>query len=213
MDKSYGLLKCTILETTAIKGDSPHFHIHVIADGMHFRIAINIKSETYPYDLLYYIDDDFQNELTAKLSEIPFGFYPIGPNIKKDYGLDYIRGNLLNIKNMQPLPDVLPGPDNDLNEKIRNITHKVLENPETILYVFGRRWGPAGSKDKYFHFTPSDGIHSIHMNQEIDQFQEDSDSSWQDGGLLINFVSEGKWNAIFLAFQAYHHGNEDDNNA
>lgn len=213
MDISYGLLKCTILETTAIKGDSPHFHIHVIADGIHFRIAINIKSETYPYDLLYYIDDDFQNELTAKLSEIPFGFYPIGPNIKEDYGLDYIRGNLLHIKNMQPLPDVLPGPDNDLNEKIRNITHKVLENPETILYVFGRRWGPEGSKDKYFHFTPSDGIHSIHMNQEINQFQEDPDNSWQDGGLLINFVSEDKWNAIFLAFQAYHNGSEEINNA
>ncbi|MPN27483.1 hypothetical protein SDC9_174917 [bioreactor metagenome] len=51
------------------------------------------------------------------------------------------------------------------------------------------------------------------MNQEINQFQEDPDNSWQDGGLLINFVSEDKWNAIFLAFQAYHNGSEEINNA
>lgn len=205
---NYGVLKCTIIETIPIKGDNPHFHIHAIADGVHFRIAINIKSEICPYDLLYSIDYDFQNELTKKLSEMPLGFYNIGPNVKREYGLDYIRGNLLDIKNMQPLPDVLPGPDNDLNEKIRSITDKALENQKTILYAFGRRWGPVGSKDKYFHFTPSDGIHFIHMNQEINQSGEDSDSSWQDGGLLINFLPEDKWKAIFLAFQAYRHENE-----
>ncbi|MBM7870481.1 uncharacterized protein YukJ [Clostridium pascui] len=213
MDKTYGLLKCTIVETAPIRGDTPHFHIHAVADGVHFRIAINIKSQIYPYDLLYYIDYDLKNEFTKKLLELPLGFYPIGPNVKKEYGLDYIRGNLIDIKNMQPLPDKLPGPDNDLNEKIRNITHKSLENQETILYAFGRRWGPIGGKDKYFDFTPSDGIHSIHMNQEINQFKEDDDSSWQDGALLINYLPEDNWHAIFLAFQDYNHGNEDTNNA
>lgn len=211
IDTNYGVLKCTIIETGPIKGDNPHFHIHAIADGVHFRISISIKSEIYPYDLLYSIDYDFKNKLTKKLSEMPPGFYPIGINVKKEYGLDYIRGNLLEIKSMQSLPDMLPGPDNDLNEKIRNITHKALENKQTILYAFGRRWGPAGGKDKYFNFAPSDGIHFIHMNQEINQFKEDSDSSWQDGGLLINFLPEDKWNAIFLAFQAYRNEKESTN--
>lgn len=212
VDKNYGLLKCKIVETAPIKGDTPHFHIHAIADGVHFRIAINIKSEIYPHDLLYFIDYDFKNEITKKLSELPLGFYPVGPNVKEEYGLDYIRGNLLDIKNMKPLPDKLPGSDNDLNEKIRNITHKSLENQETILYAFGRRWGPIGGKDKYFDFSPSDGIHSIHMNQEISKSEEDTDSSWQDGALLINFLPEDKWNAIFLAFQVYCDEHKDTNN-
>jgi uncharacterized protein YukJ len=211
MDVSYGVLKCRIVEVTQIKGMTPHFHIHAIADGVHFRVAINTKSDIYPYEVLYYIDSDFKNELTEKLSSFPFGFYDIGPNVKEEYGLDYIRGNLLDIKKMQPLPDVMPGPDNDLNEKIRNITHKALQSKNAILYAFGKRWGPMGNKDKYFDFTPSDGIHFIHMNQGMVQSQENLSDSWQDGGLLVNFLPENKWTAIFLSFQARCHGSEDAN--
>jgi uncharacterized protein YukJ len=209
VDTNYGVLKCKIVETTQVKGTTPHFHIHAIADGVHFRVAINIKSENYPYDILYSIDYDFHNEITAKLSKIPFGFYALGPNVKQEYGLDYIRGNLLDIKNMQPLPDLLPGPDNDLNEKIRDITHKALQSQETVVYAFGRRWAQMANKDKYFDFTPSDGIHFVHMNQDRDQSKEGHESSWQDGGLLVNFLPENKWNAIFLAFQVRRHPNEE----
>lgn len=202
MDENYGVLKCKIVETTQIKGPTPHFHIHAIADGVHFRVAINIKSQIYPYDVLYFIDHDFQKELTTKLSKLPFGFYTLGQNVKEEYGLDYISGNLLNIKDMKPLPDLLPGPDNDLNEKIRDITHKALQNQQSVLYAFGRRWGPVGSKDKYFHFTPSDGIHFIHMNQDIVHCNNKPTCGWQDGGLIVNFLPENKWTAVFLAFQA-----------
>ena len=206
---NYGVLKCKVVETTEVKGKTPHFHIHTIADGVHFRVAISLKSEIYPYEVLYSIDHDFKTELTTKLSEIPFGFYALGPNVKEEYGLDYIRGELLDIKKMIPLSDVLPGPDNDLNEKIRDITHKSLQNQESVLYAFGRRWGPLGNKDKYFQFTPNDGIHFIHMNQDMDQCKECPTSGWQDGGLLINFLPENKWTAIFLAFQALCHDYED----
>jgi uncharacterized protein YukJ len=209
MDTNYGVLKCKIVETTQIKGENPHFHIHTIADGVHFRVAINLKSEIYPYDVLYSIDYDFQNVLTTKLSNVPLGFYAIGPNVKEEYGLDYIRGNLFDIKNMKPLSHALPGPDNDLNEKIRDITDKSIQNQEAVLYAFGKRWGPMGDEDKYFHFTPSDGIHFVHMNQDMVQCKEDIPNSWQDGGLLVNFLPEDKWAAIFLAFQARWYGNED----
>ena len=211
MDTNYGVLKCKVIETTQTKGKTPHFQIHTIADKVHFRIAVSLKSEICPYDVLYSIDYDFRKDITTKLSKIPLGFYNIGPNVKDEYGLDYIRGNLLDIKNMKPLPDVLPGPDNDLCEKIRDITHKSLQNEETVLYAFGRRWGPMGNDDKYFHFAPSDGIHLIHMNQDMAQCKDDSHSGWQDGGLLVNFLPENKWTAIFLAFQARCHGNEETN--
>ena len=211
METNYGVLKCKIVETTKIKGETPHFNIHVIADGVHFRVAVNLKSEIPPNELLYFIDYDFQKQITAKLSDIPQGFYAIGPNVKEEYGLDYICGDLLDIKNMQPLSDALPGPDNDLNEKIRDITHRALENQEAVLYVFGKRWGPMEDEDKYFHFTPSNGIHFVHMNLDMVERKEDPHSGWQDGGLLINFLPENKWTAIFLAFQTRWYGNKDTN--
>lgn len=211
MDTNYGVLKCKIVETTRIKGKTPHFHIHAIADGVHFRVAVNLKSEIYPYDVLYCIDYDYKKELTKKLSNIPFGFYSIGPNVKEEYGLDYIRGNLLDIKDMKPLCDTLPGPDNDLNEKISDIIDKSLQNQEAVLYAFGKHWGPIGNEDKFFNFIPSEGIHFIHMNQDMVKCKENTLNSWQDGGLLINFLPENKWTAIFLAFQARCHGNMDTN--
>ncbi|MDP4146837.1 MAG: YukJ family protein [Bacillota bacterium] len=201
-DYNYGVLKCRIVETTKIKGQTPHFHIHTIADGVHFRISINIKSQLSPFDVLYYIDYNFENILTIKLSQLPFGFNPIGGNIKTELGLDYIRGNLFDLKKLQPLPDEFPGPDNDLNEKIREITHKALENQESILYVFGKRWGPEGKKDEYFHFAPSDGIHDIHMNQGNSEFYMKNNHRWQDGGLFIHYLPENHWNALFFAFQS-----------
>jgi uncharacterized protein YukJ len=200
-DNNYGVLKCRILETHQVRGNFPHFHIHAIADGIHFRVSINIKSEIRPYDVLYYIKNDFKNDLTAKLTELPYGFNAIGPNIKKDYGIDYIRGNLFDINKLQPLPDKEPGPDNDLDEKIRSITHKALQNQESILYVFGKRWGPKGKKDKYFDFSPGDGIHDIHMNQGNTGVHEKENGTWQDGGLLVHFLPEDYWSALFLAFQ------------
>jgi uncharacterized protein YukJ len=200
-NNNYGVLKCKVLETQKVRGKFPHFHIHAIADEIHFRISINIKSEIRPYDVLYYIDNNFQNDITTKVTGFPFGFNMLGPNIKKDYGLDYIRGNLFDTKKLQPLPDKEPGPDNDLEEKIRAITHKALENQESILYAFGQRWGPTGKDDKYFHFSPGDGIHDIHMNQCNTGIHEKENGTWQDGGLLVHFLPENSWSALFLAFQ------------
>lgn len=198
----YGILKCRVLETSQVKGKTPHFHIHTIADSIHYRVAINIKSEVYPYDLLYYIDYNFKNALTSKLSEFPFGFYELGPNIKQEFGLDYIRGNFFDLNKFAPLPAECPGPDNDLNEKIRTLTHKALQNQKTILYVFGKKWGPEGRKDKYFHFSPSCGIHFIHMNQANSTIGSNAFNSWEDGALLFHFLPEDNWSAIFLAFQS-----------
>ena len=198
----YGVLKCKILETRQIKGKTPHFHIHAIADKIHYRIAINVKSQLYPYEVLYYIDHHFHHELTSKVTELPFGFMPIGPNIKQEYGLDYMRGNLLDLNKLTPLAYDVPGSDNDLNEKIRAVTHKALKTQESVLYAFGRRWGPEGTKDAYFDFAPGDGVHDIHMNQINLKTCENIKESWQDGGLLVHIVPENQWIGVFLAFQS-----------
>lgn len=208
-DDNYGVLKFKILETTGIKGKTPHFHIHGFADGVHYRTSITIRSESTPYEMLYYIDYDFRNKIIDKLSLLPYGFNPVGPNIREELGLDYYRGNLFDINKLAPLPHTLPGPDNDLDEKIRTITHKALQNQKTtVLYSFGKRWGPEGNKDRYFHFTPGDGVDYVHMNQGNTGLHEKTNASWQDGGFLVHFTSENKWIALFLAFQSQFNANK-----
>jgi uncharacterized protein YukJ len=202
LQNNYGVLKCSIIETYQISGKSPHFHIHTIADGVHYRVAINIKSQLRPYEVLYFIDYNFQNNLVSKLLELPFGFTIINESVKQDYGLDYKRGNLFNLKDLRPLPDQYPGPNNDLNEKIYEIAHKALNSMEAVFYVFGKRWGPSGIRDKYFKFSPGDGIHDVHMNQGNEGIYEDNNDTWHDGGLIINFIPENLWYAVFFAFQS-----------
>jgi len=72
----------------------------------------------------------------------------------------------------------------------------------STIYAFGERWGPENERDKFFGFTPGNGVHDIHMNQgSSDNFMK-YDGVWQDGSLIIHLPDENKWIAIFLAFQS-----------
>ena len=117
--------------------------------------------------------------------------------------MDFIRGNLFDRDSLIPLPHDVPGPDNDLNEKIDAHVTRALAEEDAVVYAFGERWGPeADSRDKYFGFRPGNGIHDIHMNQgNVGRFVSD-DGVWQDGALFMHFPSEDRWVAIFLAFQS-----------
>jgi len=50
---------------------------------------------------------------------------------------------------MTPLPHELPGPDNDLNEKLDQIVQRAMADPEGWVYAFGERFGPENKADKY----------------------------------------------------------------
>jgi hypothetical protein len=117
--------------------------------------------------------------------------------------MDYIRGNLFSPDQLVPLPFDVPGPDNDLNEKIDYHIQRALAEEDAEIYAFGERWGPEPNKrDKYFGFKPGNGIHDIHMNQgSVAQFQK-YNGVWQDGGMLIHLPSDHRWVAVFLAFQS-----------
>jgi len=201
--KNYGVLKCQVvgrkLETEA---SSPHYQVHV-KDGKHeYRIAINVRSVQAPFDLLYFLDDNFNHPITDKLEPLGFGFHEL-PNKPGDMALDYIRGNLFDITQMKPLPFNVPGQDNDLNELIDLYIQRAIASKDVVLYAFGERWGPENDKrDKAFGFLPGNGIHDIHMNQgSSGQFKKDN-GIFQDGGLLIHFPSRNQWVAGFFAFQS-----------
>lgn len=206
--KRYGILKGRPIDVQVGAGESPHYQVHIVDDTTDYRIAINVQSKMSPSELLYLVDDHYQHPLLALLPELPLGFAPVTPQ-PGGTALDFIRGNLFAPENMSKLPHDVPGPDNDLNEKINAMMMRAQADEQATVYAFGERWGPEpGRKDKYFGFLPGNGIHDIHMNQGNVQPFKDQDGVWQDGGVLVHFPGSngsavaGQWVGIFLAFQS-----------
>ena len=201
MTLKYGVLKGKAVKTMMGTGRKPHYQVLIKdEEGTNYRIAVNVKSQAHPSEVLYYVGEDFNSEEITKLPDLEFGFTSIENN-NPDIGLDYIRGNLLDSTKMIPLPAHIEGPDNDLEDKIEHYIHQAIDN-DAIIYAFGERFGPEDEPDKYFNFLPGNGIHDIHMNQgSVGRWKNDN-GIWQDGGILIHFEQEKRWVAIFLAFQS-----------
>jgi uncharacterized protein YukJ len=200
--KQYGVLKGRAIDAQREDGaNTPHYQIHMVANDVHYRIAVNVQSQESPSELLFLVDDDFQHPITAELSNLPLDFTPL-PRQPSSAALDFIRGNLFNRLDMHELPPSAPGPDNDLADRLEHYAQRAIGEADAFVYAFGERWGPEQQSDKIFHFNPGNGVHDIHMNQgNVKQFVRD-DGVWQDGGLILHFPTTQQWVAIFLAFQS-----------
>ncbi|MEB3179711.1 MAG: DUF2278 family protein [Nostocaceae cyanobacterium] len=200
--KNYGVLKCRAIDSKLGAGSTPHYQVLVDDGKLKHRIAINVKSKVSPSELLYFVNENFSHPITKGLNELALGFNTLDSKAG-GLALDFIRGNLFDVKEMKPLPYNVPGPDNDLNELIDLYIKRAIESKDAVLYAFGEKWGPENDiPDKYFGFRPGNGIHDIHMNQgNVGQFQKDN-GVWQDGGLLIYYPSRNQWVGVFLAFQS-----------
>ena len=199
----YGALRGRVVGSVAeTDPDSPHFQIHVRSSGVDYRIAVNVKSQEAPSELLYVADDDFRHPITDRLVSLEEGFVSL-PSRAGGMALDFIRGNMFHPSDMRPLPPNVPGPDNDLSERLDHYVGKASRDEAAVLYAFGQRWGPEPDlEDKVFGFLPGNGVHDIHMNQgNVGRFVRD-DGVWQDGGLLLHFPDGDQWVGIFLAFQS-----------
>jgi uncharacterized protein YukJ len=198
----YGVLKGRAIDAKREDNQStPHYQVHVLAAGVHFRLAVNVKSQASPSELLFLVDDSFQHPVTTHLPELADGFKQLA-SAPGGQALDYIRGNLFNRLDMRLLPPSAPGPDNDLSDQIEHYVKRAIQETTSKIYAFGQRFGPEQAKDKIFGFQPGNGVHDIHMNQgNVAPFLGD-DGVWQDGGLLFQFPSTKQWVAVFLAFQS-----------
>src|SRR6185312_1527592 len=199
----YGVLVGRVVDTRREdEASSPHFQVRVKAADVDYRIAVNVKSQTSPSELLFLVAEDFRHVVTDRLIALPEGVTPV---TKQPGGLalDFIRGNLFDRLDMRPLPADLLGPDNDLSDRLAHFIDRARNEPDARIFAYGDRWGPEpGKADKAFGFKPGDGIHDIHMNQgNVGQFKQD-DGVWQDGGLILHFPSTNQWVGIFLAFQS-----------
>lgn len=208
--KNYGVLKARAMDS--LMGQS-HYQVLIRDDNdIKYRIAINVKSQEYPSEVLYFVDEDFKSENITELSKLKSGFTEINNNVPS-IALDYIRGKLFDPSKMISLAARIAGPNNDLNEKIEYYIKEAIEN-DAIIYAYGQKWGPEENKsDQYFHFKPGNGIHDIHMNQGNTADWIEDNGICQDGGILIYFEKTKKWLGIFLAFQSQSWCTDNNGNA
>ncbi|RAK98804.1 uncharacterized protein BO80DRAFT_411896 [Aspergillus ibericus CBS 121593] len=162
------------------------------------RAAINIKSgDRDESRLVYWINENLSaHHITDTLTTLPYGFQSL-TEIDHE-GLDYIRGNLFNVRSGRVLPHDIHGKNNDIIDVLEPRMRWAIEQHADV-YLFGSR------------FNFGNGIHNIHMNQgNIPSFQHD-DGVWQDGGMIFHSPREGKWVGVFLAFasQAAHTDDEE----
>ncbi len=209
-NRKYGVLRGRVVATAEERRDpkSPHYQIMIVADGEPWRVAVNVKSTATDGGpdraiVLYRIVEDFHNPIVEILKNFPDGFSPV-PSGPDEGGLDYIRGNLFNPRDMRLLPPDLPGDGNDLNDLLDAHVEQAKSDPNAVAFSFGIPWGPENKPDKTFRFKPNRGIHDIHMNQgnPRDGGHAGDNGVWQDGGLLLWFPDADRWVAIFLAFQS-----------
>jgi uncharacterized protein YukJ len=199
--KSYGVFKGRAIDRRLGAGASPHYQVHIVDQSSDYRIAVNVASQLQPSELEYLIESEFRHPVVEQLHELAPGWKGL-PSSPGGMALDFIRGNLFDPRRMRKLPFNVPGPDNDLNEKIDHYIQRAMADEDAQLYAFGERWGPESIKDKIFGFQPGNGVHDIHMNQaNVGRFVKD-DGVYQDGALLIEFPRQNQWVGVFLKFQS-----------
>jgi uncharacterized protein YukJ len=196
----YGVLKGFVVDTKIGMGSSPHYEIRVVDKNDDWRVAVNVKSQGSPSEVLYFVDPYFRHPICDQLSTLDLGF--TSSRKTPEVGLDYIRTNLFNVNDMKPLPYNIPGPDNDLNELVDKYIQRANNDESAIIYAFGEQWPETNERDKYFGFKPQKGVHDIHMNQGNSGKWMRDNGVHQDGALLIYFASTKQWVAVFLAFQS-----------
>jgi uncharacterized protein YukJ len=150
--------------------DTPHYQIQVDGGGVDFRVAVNVLSKQHPSELLYLADETFQHPIVQHLAALPDGFAPL-PSTPGGLALDFIRANLFDRTMMRTVPATVPGPDNDLADKLDHFVARAAADPAARVYAFGQRWGPEqGTPDKVSGSHPATGS-TIHMNQGNSQSQ------------------------------------------
>jgi uncharacterized protein YukJ len=178
-----------------------HYEIHIKAAGENYRIAVNVQSVDKS-EVLYFVDPNFSHPLLAQLVAVPEGHQAV-QQVSTGIALDYVRGGYVKQAQMQPLPISAPGDDNDLNDKIDALVQRAINTDGAVVYAFGSFFkDPPNTKDEYFGFKPSQGIHDVHMNQGNDPGHAADDGVFHDGALLFHYPSRNQWAAVFLAFQS-----------
>ncbi len=198
--KSYAVLKGRPRATRPSLEGHPHFQLQIEARGEFHRAAINVRSMLEPSEMEYLIKLRFGHPITAALHRLAPGLHRVEP-CPGGLALDYSRLNLFPRDQFLKLPARAADGGVDLNHVLEGIFAGAMADPGCWVYVYGEPWQLEGS-DHIFHFTPSRGMHDVHMNQGNDSFHLEQDGAWQDGAVLIEHPRQQRWTGLFFKFQS-----------
>ena len=190
----YGVWKGTPTEWNG-RAKPDHGHI-TFTDGNENNLdaAVNVESSSKDTRLVYWMLRDFDGShpIAQQLATLDPGFY--AQHGEGSLGLDFLRGNFLDIKAGILVSHDAPGAGHDVLDYLDPILNQAVSSQATI-YIYG---------SKYDGHDGQDGIHDIHMNQgNMGHWMRDN-GAFQDGGIILQF-SDGHWEGVFFAFavQAY----------
>lgn len=154
--ENYSALKGRPISSRIATGKNPHYQVLVSANGVLFRIAINVRSDDGS-EVEFIVNSHFEHPITEVWESLPGGLTAIA-SAPGGAAIDFIRGNLAQPWEFRPLPMSASGPDNDLNEKIDAYVQRAMSDEFAVIYAFGAAWGPEENKaDAYFGFKPGGG--------------------------------------------------------
>lgn len=187
--------------------DQPHYHIHVKnSDGSEFDIAVNVLSDDGS-EVLFLVKEGAPKDEQA-LDGLDLGITPL--RLGNSLALDYVKQQLVARGEMTAL-EPSNRTDTPLAATIDRLIQSAIADDSGLVYAWGSVFG--GQKaNPFWHFSPDDGIHDIHMNQGNPPHHHDADNGIaQDGGISV--FADGKFNTVFLAFQTQSFKTDDDGNA
>lgn len=201
LSEGYAVLTGRVVDRRRATAGSLHYQILVSAGGELHRAAVNAQSATPRHEVLFSMDEGFDHPIIQEMAQLQRGLTRISdPDFA--LALDYVRGGLVEPHEMRPIPFELAGQDNDLNDRLDRIILPAMSDPTARIHVFGEPWGPERRRDRYFGFRPGRGIHNIHRNQGNRGRFAAENGVHQDGALFVELPQEGRWAAVFLAFQS-----------
>src|SRR4051794_17806028 len=140
--KGYGVLNGNAVEARREdSAETPHYQIQLTGEaGTSYRIAVNVKSQEAPSELVYVVVDGFQHPITAAIAGLAAGWRAL-PSQSGGAALDFVRGNLFDPASVRPLPPNVDGPDNDLADVLDHYVRRAIGDQSIRVYAFGQRWG------------------------------------------------------------------------
>ncbi|WAH36153.1 YukJ family protein [Alicyclobacillus dauci] len=209
--QNYGVIRGQVVQYAPGLTQSPHFRI-TLADNSNqgYQVDVNVLSRDGS-EVLYYANENFQNDMTQNLLSLTPGFTPLKSNANSG-ALDYLRESLFDTSKMKPLP--MDGPSqNDLDAFIGTVVSSAQTSNASV-FAFGQYFNDKSrsAAQERRENLPTQGIHDIHMNQGNGSPYESDNGTYQDGGLLVYFPTDERWVATFLAFQTQAFQTDDQGN-
>jgi uncharacterized protein YukJ len=191
----YGVWRGTATKWQPTQVDNDHGHI-TFTDGSDSDLdcAVDVSSKDSDSRIVFWniVSFDSSHPIAQKLASIDQGYQAITDHTSAGLGLDYLKGDLVNVKQGRILTYNEAGPNNDIIDYLNPILNAAVSQ-SADMYLFGSKYDG----------SDGNGIHDIHMNQgDAGTFAKEN-GVYQDGGMIFNFGTGGAlegWQGVFLAF-------------